>query len=219
MSEALLQRTCMRDRIRNVLVTRILDGSYPPGMQLKELALAHELKVSQAPIREALRELEASGLVTSERYRGTRVRTTDLQDMREAYEVRELLEVRAVEAASPFAQEALTDLSACLAGMAAAIEAGDTDRYIDQALALHRRLVEASGNRTFLRVWDSLHWDIRGRIALRHFAQHGGDPAQMVSLHRKLLTALAAQDTAAAIQAIRVIFTRFAAIFATPASP
>ena len=54
----------MRDRIRDVLVARILDGTYPAGMQLKELTLAREFNVSQAPIREALRELEGSGLVT-----------------------------------------------------------------------------------------------------------------------------------------------------------
>ena len=69
-----LKRVCMRDRIRDVLVARILDGTYPSGLQLKELSLAREFNVSQAPIREALRELEGTGLVTSERYRGTRVR-------------------------------------------------------------------------------------------------------------------------------------------------
>ena len=74
MSTPALKRTCMRDHIRDVLVARILDGSYPAGTQLKELSLAREFNVSQAPIREALRELEGSGLVTCERYRGTRVR-------------------------------------------------------------------------------------------------------------------------------------------------
>ncbi|HXR91715.1 MAG TPA: winged helix-turn-helix domain-containing protein, partial [Steroidobacteraceae bacterium] len=67
----------MRDQIREVLVARILDGTYPAGTQLKELTLAREFNVSQAPIREALRELEGSGLVTSERFRGTRVRGAD----------------------------------------------------------------------------------------------------------------------------------------------
>ena len=37
MGEPALKRTCMRDRIRDVLVARILDGTYPAGMQLKEL--------------------------------------------------------------------------------------------------------------------------------------------------------------------------------------
>src|SRR5262245_62303599 len=70
MGEPALKRTCMRDRIRDVLVARILDGTYAAGTQLKELILAREFNVSQAPIREALRELEGSGLVVSERIAG-----------------------------------------------------------------------------------------------------------------------------------------------------
>ena len=96
------KRTCMRDRIRDVLVSRILDGTYPAGMQLKELTLAREFNVSQAPIREALRELEGSGLVLSERYRGTHVRGADLDEMRESYELRTTLEIRAIELGVPF---------------------------------------------------------------------------------------------------------------------
>jgi len=83
-----VKRVCMRDHIRDVLVARILDGTFAPGTQLKELSLAREFNVSQAPIREALRELEGSGLVTSERYRGTRVRGADSKEMRESYELR-----------------------------------------------------------------------------------------------------------------------------------
>ena len=45
-----LKRVCMRDRIRDVLVARILDGTYPAGLQLKELSLAREFNVSQAPV-------------------------------------------------------------------------------------------------------------------------------------------------------------------------
>jgi len=87
-------RVCMRDRIRETLVARILDGTYPTGTQLKELPLAREFNVSQAPIREALRELEGSGLVSCERYRGTRVRGADFAELRESYELRAIMEVR-----------------------------------------------------------------------------------------------------------------------------
>ena len=57
MSQLAVKKECMRDRIRDTLVGRILDGTYPAGTQLKELYLAREFDVSQAPIREALREL------------------------------------------------------------------------------------------------------------------------------------------------------------------
>src|SRR6185312_9878480 len=137
MSQTALKRTCMRDQIREVLVARIMDGTYPAGTQLKELTLAREFNVSQAPIREALRELEGSGLVTSERYRGTRVRGADSQEMRESYELRATLEVRAVELAIPCAPDVLGELEKCLRLMKTAVKANDVETYIVEALRLH----------------------------------------------------------------------------------
>src|ERR1700742_5139136 len=128
------KRVCMRDRIRDVLVARILDGTYPAGLQLKELSLAREFNVSQAAIREALRELEGSGLVTSERYRGTRVRGADSEGMRESYELRATLEVRAVELAIPCSPEVIAQLEQCLHSMTSAIKRNDIEGYIVEAL-------------------------------------------------------------------------------------
>jgi DNA-binding GntR family transcriptional regulator len=211
--EAALKRTCMRDRIRDVLVARILDGTYPAGAQLKELALAREFGVSQAPIREALRELEGSGLVTSERFRGTRVRGADYEEMRESYELRCLMEERAIELAAPFSKELIDELAVRARGMSSAVAKRDLERYIDEALAFHRRLIEASGNRTFLMVWDSLHWDVRGRIALRRIAERSrGDALKpLIELHRSLCARLRAADTAGAAGKVRAIFARITA--------
>src|ERR1700739_4273620 len=121
MSQVAVKKECMRDRIRDTLVSRILDGSYPAGTQLKELSLAREFDVSQAPIREALRELEGSGLVSSERFRGTRVRGADFAEMRESYELRIMLETRSVVLAAPYAPQLLEELGECVRGMDIAV--------------------------------------------------------------------------------------------------
>jgi DNA-binding GntR family transcriptional regulator len=212
MSGSELKRTCMRDRIRDILVERILDGTYPAGMQLKELALAREFNVSQAPIREALRELEGSGLVRSERFRGTRVCGADLKEMRESYELRGMMEERAVELAAPFSGALLEELEQHVRQMARAAAHGESERYIDGALDFHRRLIEASGNRAFLAVWDSLHWDVRGRVALRQLAQKGSGLKPLVELHKGLCARLREEDTAGATQKVRAIFARIAAV-------
>jgi DNA-binding GntR family transcriptional regulator len=212
-SEGVLKRTCMRDRIRDVLVSRILDGTYAAGTQLKELSLAREFNVSQAPIREALRELEGSGLVTSERFRGTRVRGADSAEMRESYELRTMLEVRSVKLAAPYSEELLTRFEEFLVEMEIAVNANDSERYIDAALRFHRRMVEGSGNRTFLSVWDSLLWDIRGRIALRRLAERGRSLGSLVESHRELLTRLRAQDTEGAAETVSSILARVASAF------
>jgi DNA-binding GntR family transcriptional regulator len=206
--EHAVARTCMRDRIRDVLVARILDGKYPAGTQLKELALAREFNVSQAPVREALRELDGSGLVTSERYRGTRVRGADSQEMSESYELRATLELRAVELVIPCAPEVLADLEKCHADMAAAVARGDSEGYIDTAIRLHRRLIEASGNRVFVTVWDSLHFGVRGRIVLRRMTAKGDSLMPQVKLHRTLLDRIRAADVRGAQETMRRIFDR-----------
>jgi DNA-binding GntR family transcriptional regulator len=203
----------MRDRIRDVLVARILDGTYPAGMQLKELTLAREFNVSQAPIREALRELEGSGLVTSERYRGTHVRGADLEEMRESYELRATLEARAVELGAPLTADVVEYLEGQLDEMTGAVTQGDTEHYIDAALRFHRRLIEASGNRVFVTVWDSLHFDVRGRIALRRLVEKGQGLVPLLDLHRELIEKAHAGEVARAAELVRAIFARVTAAF------
>lgn len=209
-----LKRTCMRDRIRDVLVARILDGTYAAGTQLKELSLAREFNVSQTPIREALRELEGSGLVTNERFRGTRVRGADSAEMRESYELRRMLEVRSVSLAAPYSKELLAHFEEYLAEMEIAVKADDSERYIDAALRFHRRLVEGSRNRTFLSVWDSLLWDIRGRIALRRLTDQGNSLRSLANAHGELMNCLRAQDTEGAARVVGSILERVASAFA-----
>ena len=203
----------MRDRIRDVLVARILDGSYPAGTQLKELVLAREFNVSQAPIREALRELEGSGLVHSERYRGTLVRGTDFHEILDSYELRATLETRALHLALPYGEALIAELQRCHGQMRAALQAEDPERYIDYAMRFHRRLMEGSGNRAFLNVWDSLLWDVRGRIVLQRFVETGRSFAPLLQMHEVLLARLAAQDCAGACEALRAILDRVCSAF------
>jgi DNA-binding GntR family transcriptional regulator len=216
MIEAVLKRTCMRDRIRDVLVARILDGTYPAGTQLKELVLAREFNVSQAPIREALRELEGSGLVHSERFRGTLVRGTDVKEILESYELRATLETRALQLASPYGETLLAELQHCLLRMRQALEAQDPEAYIDQAMRFHRWILESSGNRAFLNVWDSLLWDVRGRVVLHRFIETGQTFIPLFQMHEALLERLEAQDAAGAAAALRSILDRVCSAFATP---
>jgi len=106
----------------------------------------------------------------------------------------------------PCAPALLARLTAHGRALPAAVAAHDSERYIDQALSFHRELVAASGNRTFLSVWDSLHWDVRGRIALRNIAERGRGLKPLIGLHRKLLVALRAADADTGTQAIRAVF-------------
>src|SRR5262245_420613 len=95
-----LVRESTSARLRTLILQRIIDGQYPPGHRLKELQLAREFNTSQAPVREALRELEATGAIESEPHRGSRVRTVSERELGEAYQVRAVLEQLAGELAA-----------------------------------------------------------------------------------------------------------------------
>jgi len=168
-----ISRTCMRDHIRNAIVARILDGSAPPGTHLKEMALAREFNVSQAPVREALRELETLGLLQSERYRGTRVRDIDLDELRQAYELRAAIEESAARLAVPCAKADLDKLESDLKLMRRANREHDTDAYMDSAVNFHRHIVQMSRNKLYLRAWEHMAWDILARIAVQRIGLVG----------------------------------------------
>src|SRR4051794_41901416 len=90
----------LRDQIKDAIVERILDGVYGPGERIVEIRVAQEFGVSQAPVREALRELELLRLVVSEPFRGARVREVTAEELAEIYPVRAALEEVAARGAA-----------------------------------------------------------------------------------------------------------------------
>lgn len=186
-----ITRTCMRDQIRDEIVSRILDNRYPPGTHLKELVLAKEFNVSQAPVREALRELEMLGLVVSERYKGTRVRNPDKHELSEAYELRAILEQRAAELAMPCSAADLAQLQQILDAMYKAASNNDQSAYAAATVRFHRSIIEMSRNSIFLKTWESMLWEVRARIA-GQFLNYDFQP--FLEAHSRALEALQQGD-------------------------
>lgn len=93
------------DRLAKAIGARVLAGEIPSGSRLTQEALADEFGVSRTPVREALRMLQASGVVELQPNRGAVVRRPDTRDVREAYEVRAELEGLAAELAAARVQE------------------------------------------------------------------------------------------------------------------
>jgi DNA-binding GntR family transcriptional regulator len=214
-----VRRCCMREQVRDAIVSGILDGRWPPGTRLKEMALAREFNVSQAPVREALRELQAIGLLETESYRGTRVRELDDQELREAYELRAEIEEAAAVRAVPCAAVDLEFLENALKTMRQASRARDRDTYMIAAVDFHRRIVAMSGNRAFLRAWESMAWDVRARFVARRLRLTG----LFTEERRQIIDALRAGDGARAGALLRGIaeqlLQRLAALGAGTAVP
>ncbi len=186
-----LERDCMSDRIRRVLAERIIGGLLAPGERLVEMRIAEEFRTSQAPVREALRELETLRLVESEPYRGTRVREVSEREMDEAYAVRAVLEQAAAETAAPALKGNVKALRQCLDELRASAVAGDRESYARHNIDFHRGIVEAAGNRILLQTWDTLGFEVRLRIKL---ARHDHDLTQSAACHDPIVDALEAGD-------------------------
>jgi len=80
--------TAVADKLRE----KILNGELREGQQLRQDAIAAELRVSRIPVREALRQLEAEGLVTIIPHRGAVVSALSLEEIEELFEIRAVLE-------------------------------------------------------------------------------------------------------------------------------
>ena len=83
--------------VYRILKQRIIAGSLAPGLPINEIDLASDLHVSKTPLREALRQLEREGFVTTTPGRGSMVSPITFQDIREIYEMREIIECGAAK--------------------------------------------------------------------------------------------------------------------------
>jgi DNA-binding GntR family transcriptional regulator len=177
-----------RDRIRRTLLKRISEGTYRPGERLKEMKLAQEFEVSQAPVREAFRELEALGLLVSRRYHGTHVREISSQENRDIYQLRGYLEEIAMQLMSPEkVKEIIQTLEALQSSMRIAAQTGDPDGFAQDNTQFHRSIVSAASNRTLLKVWESLEIGMLSRLNLQ---KNEDKLRSLAEIHQPILDAL-----------------------------
>jgi DNA-binding GntR family transcriptional regulator len=205
---ATVTRSMLRDQIREVLLERILDGHYVAGERVKETVVAQELGVSQAPVREALRELEILGMVVSEPYRGARVREVTARELAEIYPIRAAIEEVAGRAAAKALGGDVTALEAEVSDMVAAADDGDVHRLLVHDVRFHRLIVEASGNRMLEQVWRSLRIEARTLITI---IKVDSDLHEIAEAHRPVIDALRDGKSGRAGRALRKHIESFAA--------
>lgn len=178
-------------RIRNALLERILGGHYAPGDRLVELQLARDFGTSQAPVREALRDLETAGLVTIRPRRGSFVNDYHARTQHELYYVRGALEEAAVRLALPALKGKIEVIAGHLEGMREAARSNDLDGMLHHSVWFHRVIMRAAGNELLLKMWESLHVEIHSRKTL---LQPNIDMFAVAESHTPIFNAIAAGD-------------------------
>ena len=153
----IIGRRVLREEIREILMEDILQGRIKPGERIVETRLAREFGVSQAPVREALRDLELLGFVTTSAFRSTQVREVSDEERAEIYPIRAALEGLAARAAATRLDEAgLNHLEGLIQEMRDAAARGDKQAQIAADIGFHLFIVESSGNRLLKQFWESM---------------------------------------------------------------
>src|ERR1700689_1731448 len=165
-----IARDSMGTRVKQILLERIVDGTYKPGQRLKELQIAREFQTSQAPVREALRELEAVGLIETKYYRGSRVGVSTQRELEEEYEIRAVLEELAAHTAAGALKSQTKGLKKILDKATIYSRKGQWQLYSNYNYLFHRSIVAASGNPLLLQAWESLHFEFRTRLSIENTA-------------------------------------------------
>jgi len=191
----MIERTVLREQVKDVLLQRIVRGELKPGERLVETRIASELGTSQAPVREALRDLELLRMVESEPFRGARVRAFGDDELVEVYPVRAALEELAAKLATKRLAGDVAVLERELDAMRQAARDGDLSTLVQHDIAFHREMVEAAGNPVLEQCWKSL--GVEGRITISLYGTYV-EPHDAAEKHVPILDAIRAGTPGAA---------------------
>lgn len=222
MSVSVDERRALVDKLASQLHARVLSGELPSGTRLRQKALAEEFGVSRTPVREALRKLQAGGLVELQPNRGAVVRGLSPREIRDAYEVRAALEALAAGlAAERVNREQLRRLERAQGEFRAALKGTITRRRGGREVAerdvrrwasandeFHQTIHEASGNAVLAGTLAQLAQNFPRDLSRLVVSESTAMLEANVREHEAILEALAGHDATAAYERMRHHVTR-----------
>jgi len=197
-----LSSPTLAEQTAEAIRSRILGGTFASGERLVETRLAKQLHVSRGPVREALKQLAAEGLVREEPRRGTFVAAPTEEDARDLYDLRTAIEARAarliIENADP---TAIGVLRSAIERMSEAVRASDLKGLVRSDYEFHEALCRASGNRRLHEIFVRNAGVLRVLIHLEEERFYESFE-QVEHQHREVLAGIEAGD---ALRAERLI--------------
>lgn len=206
--DSVRQDASLKEQIFTSLRSAIIDGRLIAGNLYSVQSLANDLGVSRTPVREALIDLEARGMVSFERNQGVRVLETSVHDLKEILTLRVLLEVpatfRAAEQATAEMLEELLQLVESAEALTSGVDAltkAQYQRVLENDRRFHATLLQGSGNRRLAEYVDHL----RDLLAMRglYTVDAQRDLRQYLSQHREIYDAVKRGDGSAAARNMR----------------
>jgi DNA-binding GntR family transcriptional regulator len=187
-----LPRSTLSSMAYGQLRRAILSGRLAPGAHVTVRPLCEEFGLSATPVKAALTALEREGFLVLHPHRGFFVPEVDREDMRELYELREVLDgIAARRAAALPSRDTLVDrLTSTLAAQQAAVAANDLAGYGDLDAVFHQEILVAAGNGRLQHVAENMIGQLRlGRATS---ARVPGRPTAAVAEHGEILAAITA---------------------------
>ena len=187
-----INRLMLSDQVKQYILDAIERGEMVPGERLVESQLAKNFRISQAPVREAIRELVSTGFLVREPHKGAMVRMLTDEDMVEIYSVRASLESLAAQQAVQHLTDAhLQTLRQIVEKM---IEMARVEDYISAARydwQFHTLIMEIAGNKLLGRIYQNLQLAQYTLITMRrsHLSLE-----KLASRHTNVIEALATRD-------------------------
>lgn len=188
MDRTQINRISVADQVAALLRQRILDGEFRPGSQLQELPLASSLGVSRNTMREAIRILSLEGLLRRNLHRGAVVSQLSLRDVEEIYQLRRMLELPAVLAASRPNPELLKQIRAELQSYEDAVRVRDWPRAVRHDLHFHSLVIRFHENERLESFYQNVIGELRVGMVL--VDRSHDDPGALVPAHRKMFQLL-----------------------------
>ncbi|PXA86919.1 GntR family transcriptional regulator [Nostoc sp. 3335mG] len=190
-----ISRQSIPESLRDALRERILGGELREGDALIQDAIAEEYETSRMPVREALRQLEAMGLVAMRTHKGAVVTTIPTEEVEELFDLRALLECDVLERALPrMADQDIADAKAVLVRLEASYDGQDMANWGRLNWEFHRRLYAPAGRARTLAVLDGINLQTERYIRMQLAMTQGLEAAQKE--HREMLRLCALRDAA-----------------------
>jgi DNA-binding GntR family transcriptional regulator len=198
---SLLGRVVLGDQVKEHIVEAILNGEFKSGERLVASTVARRLGVSQAPVREALRDLVLLGFLETEPFKGTTVRSFTAKELYEVYTVRAALESLAARlAAEKLTDEDVETLRGVLDEMIHAAQERDEKRMVRLDNRFHETILQISGNDLLYQLWQVLQFGYWTIVTTRTSTSNLEELARR---HNALLDALISRNPKKAEVAMR----------------
>ena len=155
MSAARYERKVFKDHIKDAIYEAIVSGELKPGDRIIEMEWAEKFGASQAPVREAIRDLEGRGVVESAPFKGAVVRSVSKAELHDIHAVRAGLEAVALTKMIKEASDRdVKKLKEVLADMIKAAKATDIEEFLNKDIEFHETIVDLANITDLKKLWD-----------------------------------------------------------------